>query len=63
MSYVAFEEAAAHWQRAFDAAARALDADRAVLPAEEVAAEARRLADERRVTAALLETCARFVRR
>jgi len=53
------EDAAAHWQRAFEAAARALDADRIVLPAEKIGEEMRRLTDERRLTAALLESCAR----
>lgn len=58
-SYFVLDDAAAHWQRAFEAAARALDADRVVLPAEQIGEEMRRLADERRLTAALLESCAR----
>jgi beta-phosphoglucomutase-like phosphatase (HAD superfamily) len=51
-------EAAAHWQWALDAAARALEADRAVLPGAEVTREAHRLREERRETAALLRAVA-----
>ncbi len=57
-SYFVLDDAAAHWQRAFEAAARALDADRVVLPAEQIGEEMRRLADERRLTAA----CSRAAR-
>ena len=49
---------AARWQSAFDAAARALEADRAVLPASEISRETHRLVEERRETAALLQTIA-----
>lgn len=50
--------AAAHWQWALDAAARALDADRVVLPAAEIAEESRHLARERQETDALLRRVA-----
>lgn len=50
--------AAAHWQWALDAAARALEADRIVLPPAEIAEESRHLARERVETAALLRTVA-----
>jgi beta-phosphoglucomutase-like phosphatase (HAD superfamily) len=50
--------AAAHWQWALDAAARALDADRVVLPDGEISREAHRLMEERRETAALLRAAA-----
>jgi hypothetical protein len=52
------EHAAARWQWALDAAARALDADRFFLPSEEISHEAKRLARERQETASLLRRVA-----
>src|ERR1044071_2618924 len=52
------EGAAAHWQWALDAAAKALDADRCLLPAGQIAEEVRRLARERQETGALLRRVA-----
>jgi len=48
------DHAAARWQWALDAAARALDADRFFLPSEEISHEAKRLVRERQETGSLL---------
>jgi hypothetical protein len=52
------DDAAARWQQAFDAAARAIEADRDVLPAAAIAREAHRLIEERRETEGLLRSVA-----
>lgn len=52
------ENAAAHWQWALDAAARALDSARFVLPAAQIGVESRHLAQERVTTAAQLRRIA-----
>jgi beta-phosphoglucomutase-like phosphatase (HAD superfamily) len=52
------ELAAAQWQWALDAAAKALDADGVVLPPAEIAQERRHLARERHEAAALLQDVA-----